>query len=238
MTRPLYLAPLLLASLLLAPACADDGDQGEPEATTGATTGDESDSDPDPSPAGSSTGGDPSTGEAETAAGDSSSEGGDTTGDEIDVDALYDCEDPMLLVGLPLTGPGIDPETGELLPPLQDSYIVHTTQLMIKPEAQEQFDELTGAVMAQLMETEGVVGVALAYEPTCDFYRTMGIWEDERSLMLFVGTGVHAQAMGQTAEISLTGRTTHWTVSADELPLTWEMAIEQVADVDPSSLYD
>lgn len=219
------LMPLLLAGSMLASACVDDpGDPGDPMAADeGTTTND----------APGSTGEPPD--EPETAG--ASSDGADSSGG-LDLDAIYGCEEPDFQVIQPLSGPGIDPETGALLEPLQDSYVLHTTQILVGPEQFEAFLALNVPIIEQLAETDGLIGFALASEPNCGFSRTMGVWRDEQSLYAFVSSGAHLQAMAQTLDVSITGRTTSWTASVDQMPLSWEMALAAIDDVEPSAVYD
>jgi quinol monooxygenase YgiN len=226
------LSLLLVGSL--AAACVDDDPDGpgDPMAADDADTA-----------ASEDTGEAPAESSGEAPAGSSSSGAGESTGDEttggaIDVDALYDCEDLDFQVIQPLTGPGIDPMTGTLLEPMQATYVLHTTQILVKPERLDEFFQLSGAVIQQLLQSEGLVGFALAQEPNCGFSRTMGVWESEQAMFAFVGSEAHAQAMTHTTEVSITGRTTAWTATADEMPLTWEMALAAIADVEPSPVYD
>jgi len=212
---------LLVASLAAACADEDPADPMQDGETTEAAEG-----------TGEAPG---STGEVEP---DSSGGAEESSGGGIDVDALYDCVDPDFTVIQPLTGPGIDPETGEIIAPLQDGYVLHTTQILVRPEKLEDFIALNVPIAEQLMMTEGLVGFALAQEPNCGFSRTMGVWESEAAMYAFVASGAHAQAMAKTTEVSITGRTTMWTAAADEMPLTWEMAIEAIADVEPSAVYE
>jgi len=217
----------------LAAACADE-DPGDPMAAE--DTGDAPAESSGSSSSGSSSSGSSSSGSSSSGAGEST--GDETTGGAIDVDALYDCEDLDFQVIQPLTGPGIDPMTGTLLEPMQDTYVLHTTQILVEPEELDAFFQLSGAVIEQLLQAEGLVGFALAQEPNCGFSRTMGIWESEQAMFAFVGSGAHAQAMAQTTEVSITGRTTAWTATASEMPLTWEMALAAIADVEPSAVYE
>lgn len=181
-------------------------------------------------------GGDGSTGEPPE--GESSGGGDESTGGGIDVDALYDCEEPSFQVIQPLSGPGIDPMTGSLVPPMQESYVLHTTQILVRPEKLEDFLALNMPIFEQLGQTEGLVGFALGMEPNCGFSRTMGIWESEQAMLAFVTSGAHLQAMARTTEVSVTGRTTSWTATADEMPLTWEMALAALDGVEPSAVYE
>jgi quinol monooxygenase YgiN len=187
-------------------------------------------------PADESTGEAP--GESTSEAPEGSSSGGESTGGGIDVDALYDCEDPDFAVFQPLSGPGIDPATGALLEPLQDSYVLHTTQILPKSEQLSQFLELSQGVIQEIAQTEGLVGFSLAQDPNCGFFYTMGVWRDEQSIFAFVASDAHALAMTKTAEVSITGRTTSWTAPASEMPLTWEMAKAAIAEVEPLAVYE
>jgi quinol monooxygenase YgiN len=224
----------LLLTGLLAVACVAE-DPSDPMAAE--TTAEDGSSGEAPGSSGEAPASTGEVGES-TGAADSSGGAGETTGGGIDIDALYACEDPNFVVFQPLSGPGIDPETGAFLLPMQDTYVLHTTQILPKPEQLETFLELSQAVLEQLSETEGLVGIGLAQEPNCGFFRTMGVWEDEQSMIAFVGSGAHAQAMIQTSAVSVTGRTTVWTAAAAEMPLTWEMAIAEIADVEPLAVYE
>lgn len=205
---------------------ADDGGSGNtPGTDTGADTG--ADSGVDPS-ADSSTG---SGVDADT--GSESGSGGP------DLAELYDCEEPDLIVAQAFGGPGFDPETGQLLEPIADEYVVSTTQLLPKPDeaAQAAFLELTNGVVAQLMETPGFLGLSLAFEPSCGFARTLTVWESEEAMFAFVNSGAHVEAMGQTFAVGVTGRVTSWTAPAEEMPPSWEDAIAKIAEVDPIGGY-
>ena len=101
-------------------------------------------------------------------------------------------------------GPGYDPQNGPL-DPVQETYIVATTQILVKPEEQMNFLQLTSEVAEQLAGAEGFVGHTLAIEPNCGFYRTMSVWRSEADMYRFVATGAHAKAMGQTG-----GHRRHW----------------------------
>ncbi len=219
-TIPPTTIPLLLTALMLVPACTDDDASADSAAASSTTAADEM-----------STDAAPSTGAAPESTGNA-----DSTGDGIDLDALYDCEDPALFVAQPLSGPGIDAKTGALLEPLQDTYYVHTTQILARPEAMGDFFAMNEMVVEQLVGTEGLIGFSLALEPTCGFARTMGIWADQRSMLLFVGTGVHLDAMTEVADLASTARSTSWAVDGDQMPLTWDMALEAIADIPPVAL--
>jgi hypothetical protein len=72
----------------------------------------------------------------------------------------------------------------------------------------------------------------------CGVSRTMGIWADEESMFAFVASDAHAEAMNRTAELSFTGKTTHWEATADELmELDWDVARERLLTTEPFDHY-
>lgn len=166
---------------------------------------------------------------------------GQTPGEGSDPDpaTFYACEEDRFGVGKPLASPAFDPDSGGLVGETQDSYVVHTTELYVRPDKMERFGELVEAIFAQLGETEGLVAFSLAGGETCGAQRTLAIWASEEAMYKFVASGAHATAMASTQDISYTGRVTHWTATADEVnALTWETAMARIAEVPASPLYD
>lgn len=179
---------------------------------------------------------DGSTGPASTeeSAGESTGEptpaDGTTTGEPPDVLAC----DEDLVVGIPLFGPGIDPETGEVVTE-QDSYVVSTTQFALNDdsESQEQFDMLVGEIIPQLMATEGLIGMSFGGETGCGFQRTLSIWEDTAAMYAFSTSGAHAEAIPQTPNIGWAARVTNWDHDAAEGTPTWEQALARIEEITP-----
>lgn len=200
-------------------ACTLDGREGDDAADTAQSSGSD---DAGPSSGAAS---DDGASDDDTAA----DAGSDGTG--ADLDALYDCVDPGLVEARPLSGPGFDPETGLVDP--QDTYLVSTTQILPLPERNEEFLALVAGIGDQLETQPGLVAYALAIEPTCGFARTLSVWRDETSMLAFVGSGAHADAMTQTFDIGVTGRVTHFVATADQMPISWELAIASIATVEP-----
>lgn len=197
---------LLALAALLALGCPadDDPDDGVGEDSSSAAT---------------------PTDDSSTAAADS----GSTTGP--DIDALFECSEPIS-DARPLSGPGYDPATG-LLEPVQDSYVVSTTQILPRPEATQDFFALVAEVTADLEQRDGMVAYALGFEPACGFARTIAVWRDEAAMLAFAAGDVHRSAVARTYEVGVTGRVTHFTVSADEMPVTWDVAAAHVAEIAP-----
>lgn len=172
---------------------------------------------------------DPMQDETTTSADDSSSE----TGTPIDIEELYECED-TLIEALPLSGPGYDPDQGLIEP--QETYFASTTQILVKPEAMEEFLGHVAAIQTQLETTEGFVAMSVAIEPNCGFNRTLAVWRSEVDMYRFVGTGAHAEAMARTSALATTGKTTFWQINGDEMPVTWDAAKAVLDETDPLDL--
>ncbi len=219
-TATMWITSMSLGSVLM--GCPSDDDDTEPTADTEAATTD----------AGDDTTAMPSGGDGGDADATDGSSGGGAT------DAVYDCVDPDFAVGQPLAGPGLDPAQG-LLEPVQDTYVVSSTQLYVNPDtdSQAEFLQLVGSVNTQLQEAEGLVAVSFAFEPNCGFNRTLSVWRSIEDMNRFATTGAHAVAMSRTLDISATGKVTHWEVSADAIP-TWEDAVAYMNTIDPSAIYD
>lgn len=175
---------------------------------------------------------DTSTGVADETTSSDVTTAADTSSTGVDIDALYDCVEPAIQEAKPLSGPGYDPATG-LVEPEQAEYIVSATMILVKPEEQEDFFAVVGQVTAQLDASDGMIGYALAVEPTCGFARTISVWRDAEAMIAFAGSDAHAMAMARTTELAVTGKITHWTLAADAFPPTWTTASEQLAQTDP-----
>lgn len=156
-----------------------------------------------------------------------------------DYSHLFDCQSEGFDVGRPLSGPGFDPDQGGLTGTLRESYVVHTTQIFVKPEQEQRFFEIMGPVILQLADTPGLIGYSLATDPKCGDGRTMGVWESEEAIYAFVGSGAHAEAMPHAVDLSFTGRTTHWTATAAEVnALDWQKVDAKLREIDPDPIYD
>jgi hypothetical protein len=134
-----------------------------------------------------------------------------------------------------LVGPGVDPTTGQLIPPTSGEYFVSTTYLSIRgtPEAQQRFGMLMGPMLEDLpsrMSPEGgLVAMGLATSASCGTGRTLTVWRDEAAMLDFVASPAHIQAMTAVTEIS-TGHSVaiHWT-TADASSIDWDDAASRLA---------
>ena len=204
--------PTILLTLTAPLACGDAG-----SAATDTDAGTTSSS--------ASTGGStPSTSAAESSTG-------------IDPAELYNCDETMFGAS-PLAGPGYDPGKGGIQGPLQASYVLHTTQIYIKPEAGALFGELAQAVAEEAGKTPGLIAFSVGSDNGCGVARTMGIWASEEAMYKLVTSEAHTKAMGMSLDLSYTGRVTHWSATADEANVyTWDVARAKIADVAPSAIY-
>jgi heme-degrading monooxygenase HmoA len=151
---------------------------------------------------------------------------------------LFACDTGQFAISKPLVGPGFDPAKGGVLGELQPTYVVHATQLFLRPDRLAEFQAIADPVSAQLDKTEGLLAYSYAGDNGCHEAATLGIWESEAALYKFVGSGAHAAAMGQASEVGYTGRLTHWTVTAEELAaIDWPAARARLNDIDPSAVF-
>jgi hypothetical protein len=131
----------------------------------------------------------------------------------------------------PLAGSGYNPEQG-LLEPRQETYVASTTFLILNPEQGQRFQELVGAIMADLQTREGLVAMSLGSSQKCGTARTMTLWKSQEAMMDFVFSPAHTDAMAEANVVGLNGATTSWEVAADEVPMSWELARTKIAEVD------
>ena len=177
----------------------------------------EEDDDPPASADESSTTGDPGTSESSS------------TGEPA---SPFDCVEQNFMPS-PLQGPGIDPETGAIVGPPQDTYLVHSTLGVVTPETAAALDAMTQEVIAQAMTSEGAIGFSFSLDENCGYARTLGIWESEEAMLAFVVSGKHAEAMQQSDDLLGGGRFGHIEVAAEDLDQAWELALAHLETVEP-----
>ena len=124
----------------------------------------------------------------------------------------------------PFFGPGFDAEQGVVLGTAQDSYVASTTWVFIKPDQQERFFQVAGAVIESASQLDGLVGMSLAGSDKCGSARTLTVWRSEQAMMDFVVSDAHAAAMAQGPDLVLNGVVTHWNVGSDNVPPSWDEA--------------
>jgi heme-degrading monooxygenase HmoA len=95
----------------------------------------------------------------------------------------------------PARRPLYDPEKGGIQGALQANYVLHTTQIYLKPEGAQEFGELAEAVGAEAANTEGLIAFSVGSDNGCGVARTMGIWASEEAMYKLVTSEAHAKAM-------------------------------------------
>lgn len=235
-TNARYAYALTLALAPLA-GCGDDGGSTNDTMATGSTS-EAATSDPGTT---SSTGTDaPETtgGEVEASssgAADESSSGG--------TDPFADCSREVLesdlvvvnAVGVPGApqwyGPGADAD-GALIDDGETEYVVSVTYLALKPDADfDHFNQLNVANSMALYANPGMVGLQLGFSMECATARTFTVWESEAAMMEFVGSEAHLQSVSAFPSFSRGGSTLSvWPETATASEITWEAALEQMAE--------
>jgi len=141
------------------------------------------------------------------------------------------------LDALALTGPGVNPDTGELDLPSGTSYVVSSTYGVPKPGedgagVSARYLTLFDGVSKQLAKQPGLVAMQLSSSETCGSGRTLAIWASEEMMYDFVTSQAHLAAMSAAPEILQPGyAVTHWTAtSADQA--TFVEAVRHLGEQD------
>ena len=153
------------------------------------------------------------------------SDGGNTTPDL----AVACVEDDLSSAG-PFAGPGYDPNSG-FTEPRQAQYIAHATVIRMSPDPakQQAFGMYVQAIVQRLRQSPGLIGFQLASSNKCGTGRTLGVWKDTASMYAFVGSPEHEAAIQAIHDFATGGAFTHWTLSADEVPISWSTAMDKLA---------
>lgn len=126
--------------------------------------------------------------------------------------------------GAPLAGPGF--ADGVYTGPTDAPLVASSTVLYLldRPDAGPRFEALMGEVSAELMRSEGLLGVALGGSQLCGAYRTLALWRDTEAMMGFVSSDAHLQAMVAARELADRGtRTVHWGLDPASETLDWAL---------------
>lgn len=160
------------------------------------------------------------------------------SGDGPTAEELFACDMGGFMISKPLVGPGFDPAKGGVIGELQPTYVVHTTQLFVKPDKFAEFQAIADPVSVQLDQTEGLLAYSYAGDQGCGEASTLAIWASEAAMYKFIATGAHAEAMGQASDIGQAGRVTHWTVTGAEAnAIDWTVARAKIREVEASSAF-
>lgn len=131
-----------------------------------------------------------------------------------------------LTIGTPFEGPGIDaPATDDA----GDTVLVALTHGRLGPGERRAFDRHTQRVYASLAQRPGFVGGAIRREIFGRQVWTMTAWVDERSLVEFIRSSHHHDAIQETGGLFVHTQFVRTVVPRRELPLTWDRALEVLA---------
>lgn len=132
-------------------------------------------------------------------------------------------------------GPGVDPQTGELRLTPERSYVLSATYLALEPsdDAMAEFLSVQPALDMALRGNPGVVALQLSFSPQCMVARTFTVWEDEASMVAFVVSEAHLQAIEMFPRISRGGSTlASWSVQ-DATTVQLATAMERLSASEP-----
>lgn len=128
----------------------------------------------------------------------------------------------------PLSGPGVDPATGKLLPPPEgSSYTVSSTYGVPRPgdAVKEKYVQYFGAIQEQLASQPGLVALQLAQSRSCGSGRTLAVWTSTEAMYDFVTSPAHLSAVDAAGELLEPGYAViHWETSKTD-----EMTFEEGA---------
>ena len=131
-------------------------------------------------------------------------------------------------------GPGYDADLGPTV--AQDTYILALTELHVKnaPGPGGLFGDHASAVGGYLYdpanEVPGFVGGSFRNIGQLNWW-TMTVWTDEESMLDFVVSEPHASAMADLTNVARSARSTDLEIRADQLPMTWDVALPMLDDV-------
>jgi len=149
---------------------------------------------------------------------------------------LTDCEETDLPAVPGFFGSAV--ETGKLTKKPGKAYMVVATHFLMstKPNAEEIFQNLMNKVQPAIQKADGLLGASLTFSHKCKYGRTLTVWKDEASMMKFVTTGAHGEAVKKTGDIASHFRTVHWQEQPADWPPTWKKSKEKLAEI-PSKNY-
>jgi hypothetical protein len=130
-------------------------------------------------------------------------------------------------------GPGVDPNTHEVLP-LPSTAVMSTTYLALRTDmaTQNKFGAVLGPILPTLANQPGLLAVVFAKSAHCSTERTLSVWKDEMSMFAFVGTKEHTNAIDNVGVISRGGSAVTSWATTNPADATWAAAVPHLADGD------
>jgi hypothetical protein len=142
---------------------------------------------------------------------------------------LTSCLDDDIKDGF--AGPGYDATMGGLQAPVQATYVASTTVLLQSTtDAAKQmlFGQLVPPIITDVQKAPGFIGFQLGLSSKCHYARTLTVWKDMDSMMAFVMSPNHVNAMSHASQASDAGAVTNWEIAAADFPPTWDMARQEI----------
>ena len=142
----------------------------------------------------------------------------------------------------PIAGPGFEGDA--LAEAREGTYVVGLTELHVKNAAGpgKRFGDLTGAVVDELFpedggfgDIEGWLGASFRNVGQLHWW-TMTVWESREDMSAFMVRDAHLQAMLNIRDVAAAATSLHIEVTADELPLDWDEALDLLDETTPIDL--
>lgn len=140
-------------------------------------------------------------------------------------DPFADCSDTQTQPS-PFLG-SLASKTGTLEGTPPKGYAVVATQMKVRLDSKTalaSFQAVMGPIQQALGTQEGLLGASLYFSQKCGNAKTITVWKDADSMMKFVASDAHSNAMAKTKEIASHFRTTQWKGETTAWPVTWEIS--------------
>jgi hypothetical protein len=106
-------------------------------------------------------------------------------------------------------------------------YLALLSYLRLKYRAVPGFLRFSFQIQKQLRGIPGIIGYSLRAKVLSRNFRTLSVWEDQKTLMDFVAKIPHGEAMKAMAPHMGQTKFTRWKVAGSSLPLRWEEAMQR-----------
>ncbi|TNE52473.1 MAG: hypothetical protein EP343_00400 [Deltaproteobacteria bacterium] len=108
----------------------------------------------------------------------------------------------------------------------------HMKVRMQSEKAVEEFQRIMDMIQKALPQQKGLLASSFYFSQSCGYARTLTIWQDYESMVRFVNSSAHAEAMANASVIASHFRTTHWKGNPQQWPVTWDKAVKALLPVE------
>lgn len=139
------------------------------------------------------------------------------------------CTPTDLVTLLPWTGPAFG-DDGKLLAPLPAGHVEAVVNGWAKHDAQAtQLRQMHGMVAAaDVLTRPGLLGFEGFESVECDISMSHTLWQDEASMLAFVGGPAHVAAMSMAPQMHHATAGAHWSSPARTVAPTWKEGIARL----------